>query len=110
MEELYIEGVATHGGPEPCVGDPRGRSEALVGVCVGRAIEPRNQLDRGADAVLEAEGNIAGSATRELPADPARSENHCMRRISMCENRETPCSPVWSITSRAAQGTLRRYA
>jgi hypothetical protein len=29
MEELYAEGVATHGDPEPCVGDPRGRSEAL---------------------------------------------------------------------------------
>ena len=29
MREPYIEEVATHGGPEPCVGDPRGRSEAL---------------------------------------------------------------------------------
>ena len=42
METLYAEGVATHGGPESCVGDPRGRSEALTGVHVGRAIEPRN--------------------------------------------------------------------
>src|SRR5664279_1034994 len=42
METLYIEGVAIHGGPESCVGDPRGRSEALTGVRVGRAIEPRN--------------------------------------------------------------------
>ncbi len=29
MKEPYIEGVAIHGGPEPCVGGPRGRSEAL---------------------------------------------------------------------------------
>jgi len=29
MEELYAEGVAIHGGPEPCVDDPRGRGEAL---------------------------------------------------------------------------------
>src|SRR5450759_3093274 len=42
METLYIEGVAIHGGPESCVGDPRGRSEALTGVHVGRSIEPRN--------------------------------------------------------------------
>src|SRR5664279_289259 len=42
METLYTEGVAIHGGPESCVGDPRGRSEALTGVHVGRAIEPRN--------------------------------------------------------------------
>jgi hypothetical protein len=29
MEVLYVEGLATHGGPEPCVDDPRGRGEAL---------------------------------------------------------------------------------
>jgi hypothetical protein len=29
MKEPYIEDLASHGGPEPCVGDPRGRSEAL---------------------------------------------------------------------------------
>src|SRR6266550_2858622 len=43
MEELYVEGLATHGGPESCVDDPRGRGEALTGVRAGRAIEPRNQ-------------------------------------------------------------------
>jgi hypothetical protein len=42
MEELYAEGLATHGGPESCVDDPRGRGEALTGVRAGRAIEPRN--------------------------------------------------------------------
>ena len=42
MEELYAEGVATHGGPESCVDVPRGRGEALTGVRAGRAIEPRN--------------------------------------------------------------------
>ena len=43
MEELYVEGLATHGDPESCVDDPRGRGEALTGVRAGRAIEPRNQ-------------------------------------------------------------------
>jgi hypothetical protein len=60
MEELYVEGLATHGGPESCVDVPRGRGEALTGARAGRAIEPRNQCNRGADAVLEAEGNTAG--------------------------------------------------
>ena len=41
MEELYVEGVATHGGPESCVDGPRGRGEALTGVRAGRVIEPR---------------------------------------------------------------------
>ncbi len=46
MEELYAEGLATHGGPESCVDDPRGRGEALTGARAGRAIEPRNQKSR----------------------------------------------------------------
>ena len=44
MEELYIEGVAVHGGPEPCVVAREGGDEASVGVRVGWAIEPRNWL------------------------------------------------------------------
>jgi hypothetical protein len=43
MEELYIEGVAIHGGPESCVGVREGAGEALTGVRVGWAIEPRNE-------------------------------------------------------------------
>jgi hypothetical protein len=107
MQELHVEGVATHDGPEPCVDVPQGRGEALDRGMRRPAIEPRNQPDRGADAVLEAEGNIAVSVTRELPVDPARSETLCMRRTSVRENRETPCSPVCLITRRAAQGRRR---
>ena len=110
METLYIEGLAPHGGPQPCVDDPRGRGEALARVRVGRAIEPRNQSVRGADTVQEVEGNTVGSVMRELSADPARSENQGMRGISMRENRESPSPPGQLITGRAAQGTLRRYA
>ena len=43
MKELYAEGLATHGGPQSCVDDPRGRGEALTGARAGRGIEPRNQ-------------------------------------------------------------------
>ena len=90
MRTLYIEGLATHGGPESCVDDPRGRGEALTGVRAGRAMEPRNQRVRGAHVVQETEGNIVGGVTRELPADPARSENQGMYGVSMRENRESP--------------------
>jgi hypothetical protein len=31
MRVLYIEDLASHGGPESCVGVPRGHSEALTG-------------------------------------------------------------------------------
>ena len=39
MEELYVEGVATHGGPESCVVVCEGGVEALTGARAGRAIE-----------------------------------------------------------------------
>jgi hypothetical protein len=67
MEELYAEGLASCGGPQSCVDDPKGRGEALAGARAGRAMEPRNHLDRGADAVQKVEGNIAGGVMRELP-------------------------------------------
>jgi RNA-directed DNA polymerase len=110
MKTLYIEGLAPHGGPESCVDDPRGRGEALTGVRAGRAIEPRNQRDRGADAVQGVEGNTGGGVMREPSPGPARSEIQGMYGVSMRENRESPCSPVQLIAGWAAQGTLRRYA
>lgn len=51
MEKLYVEGVAIHGGPESCGCAREGAGEALTGARVGRAIEPRNHIDRGADVV-----------------------------------------------------------
>src|SRR5215469_9509262 len=47
MRELYIEGVATHDDPEPCVSVREGVGEASVGAYGGRAIEPRKNLGSG---------------------------------------------------------------
>ena len=88
MRELYIEDLANHGGPESCVGVREGVGEALTGVRVGGAIEPRNQPVRGADAVQLGGRRDRRSRYGEWPADPARSENPGMRGISMRENRE----------------------
>lgn len=79
MKVLCIEGFSEPAvAPESCVGVPRGRSEALAGVRVGRVIEPRNQLHWGADVVQETEGNTAGGVIRESLAGPARSESYGM--------------------------------
>ena len=107
MEELCAEGVATHGGPESCVDDPRGRGEALAGARAGRAIEPRNQKS-GVPTLSESGRQHRWWRSRELLADPARSENHGMYGTSMRENREIPRLPAWLITGRDAQGTPRR--
>jgi hypothetical protein len=110
MKESYVEGLASHGGPESCVCIREDAGEALTGVRAGRVIEPRNPLDRGADAVDRSGRPHRQERYRELLADPARSKTPCMRGISMRENREVPRPLAWVITGRAAQGTLRRYA
>jgi hypothetical protein len=40
MQELYIEGVASHDDPESCVVVCKDGSEALAGARAGGAIEP----------------------------------------------------------------------
>ncbi len=75
MKGSYIEVLATHGGPEPCVGDPRGRSEALDRGARRPAIEPRNAFGRGADAIVDDGRQHCWRRFREPSADPAGSEN-----------------------------------
>ena len=106
MEELYAEGLATHGGPESCVDDPRGRGEALTGARAGRAIEPRNEsigvptlskrrkatlpaaLSRvvGGPRAVEEPGHVRNLQARE-PGDPtfARPSDHWMGRSGNTE-------------------------
>ena len=110
MEELYVEGVATRGGPEPCVGVREGIGEASGWARAGRAIEPRNHRVRGADAVYVCGRQHRQQRYRELLVGPARSEIHGMYGTFMRENREIPHSPVAPITGRAAQGRLRPHA
>jgi hypothetical protein len=107
MKELYIEGLAIHGDPQLCVGDPQGRSEALARARAGQAIEPRNDPIRGAHAVSRAEGNTVAGVTREPTTGPAWSKNHGMCGNSMRENREIPCLPAGLIARRAAQARPR---
>ena len=109
MEELYIEGVATHDDPEPCVGVREGVGEASEGARAGWAIEPRNHGVRGADVVYKIGRQHRQQRYRELLVGPARSENHGMHGTSMRENREVPRSPVGLIAGRAAQGRPRPH-
>jgi hypothetical protein len=110
MREPYIEGVATHDGPESCVGVCEGVGEALTGVRAGRVIEPRNQESGVPTPLSRSEGNTAGGDRRESPVGPARSENQGMYGIFMRENREVPLLVRRVDHRRTAWGTLRRYA
>ena len=93
-KEPNIEGVAIHGGPESCVVVREDGGEALAGVHVGRAIEPRNPWSRGADVVGKAEGNIGGSVIASCRRTPRGRENPGMRGSFMGENGEISWSPA----------------
>ena len=90
MRTPDIEGVAIHGGPESCVGDPRGRSEALTGVRAGQLLSREITVFGVPTSSHEAEGHTAGSVSASRPVNPARSENLCMYGVLMRENREIP--------------------
>ena len=63
MQVPYGEGQASHAGPESCVGTREGDGEALTGVRVGWAIEPRKAIVRDAQTLNMAEGNTGPLAT-----------------------------------------------
>jgi hypothetical protein len=75
MGTLYVEGVAIHGGPESCVGVPRGRSEALTGGVRAGLLSREIPLVRGADALPISGRQHCRRRFREPLVDPARSEN-----------------------------------
>ena len=110
MKTLYVEGLASHDGPEPCVGRPRGRRRSVGRGTRRRGDRAAKSLVQGADAVDSGGRQYRRSRYREWLADPARSKNRSMRRVSRRENREISRPPVLVMVGRAAQGTLRRYA
>ncbi len=94
MKEPYIEGVASHDGPESCADNREVVGEALIGVRTGWGIEPRNPTDRGAD-VVHPDGKPRRLARyRKHQTDPARSKTLRMCGTFMRENREIPGLPV----------------
>jgi hypothetical protein len=84
MRELYIEGLASHGGPESCVGRPRGRRRSVDRGGVGSAIEPRNQESGVLTLSPEAEGNTVGRVLA--------SGRRTLRGLRTDTCAESPCS------------------
>jgi hypothetical protein len=66
MKELYSEGLAIHGDPEPWVGIREDAGEALAGARAGRATEPRNGSHSGSTLIRSPKFNavLASNAVR----------------------------------------------
>ena len=83
MEKPYVEGVATHDGPESCVGARKGDGEALTGVRTGRVLS-REIRQFGVPTLLtEAEGNTTGAVIARRWATP-RGRRPLARAASSC--------------------------
>src|SRR6266851_10326174 len=111
MREPYIEGVAIHGGPESCVGDPRGRSEALTGVRAGWAIEPRNHSFGVPTPSHEAEGHITGSVSASCRGTPRGLRTHACAESSCARtgrSRARPPGDRWAGRSGNAEAVSLR--
>ena len=99
MKESYVEGLASHGGPESCVHSREAVGEALTGVRAGR-VSSREIHDpcrevwaiRGAEAVEISRRSHRCCRIGEAAADPARSQTPCRRGNISYGNREVPRS------------------
>ena len=95
MKESYGEGLATHTGPESCVGAGDCAGEALTGERAGRPSSreinaPRKRVLRGADAVEVGGRRNRVCRSRKARRDPARSETPSMHGSISRGNREIP--------------------
>lgn len=97
MQESYVEGLTSHGGPESCAPGRKAVGEALTGVLAGRPLSrvirtpwPQLRVDRGAEAVKICRRPHRRCRQGEAAADPARSETPHTRGNILHGNREIP--------------------
>jgi hypothetical protein len=60
MKESYTEDLANHGGPDHALATREGAAKRWIGVHAGQPLSPEMGVVRGADAVIDVEGNIGG--------------------------------------------------
>ncbi len=108
MEELYVEGLATHGDPESCVDVPRGRGEALTGARAGRAIEPRNHSSGVPTLYTRWKATPLATLSRVVDGPRAVGEPWHVRNLQAREPGDPTIARPADRWGRAVQATLRR--
>jgi hypothetical protein len=74
MEVLYIEDLASYGGPESCVGVPRGRSEALTGVVRAGLLSREIEMQFGVPTFSRKRKAISAAALARAVGGPRAVE------------------------------------
>jgi RNA-directed DNA polymerase len=93
MKESYIEGPASHDGPESCTGVREGAGEALTGEHTGGVLSRETRRNQSADDVVLCGRPHDCAQKGERTVNSARSETSSTCESSMRENREIPCPP-----------------
>jgi len=84
MKESYIEDLANRDGPDHALATREGAAKRWMRGARRPAMQPRNRQHRGADVLWFSGRQHRWRRFREPSADPAGSENPCMRVISSC--------------------------
>ena len=111
MEVPYGAGVATHTGPESCVGVRKGVGEALTGVRTGQPLSREISLLRGADAVWKVEGNTGGAVkARRLSTPRGLRPCACTETLHAGSGRshDRPADDGWPVRAVNPTGERRR--
>jgi hypothetical protein len=96
MKESYVEGVATHDDPEPCIVAREGAGEAWDRGTCGLGMEPRNCYFRAPTLLSEAEGTT-DRGTRASSGTALRG-----RRPLACV--DTPCARTGRVRPAHSTG------
>lgn len=103
MGVLYVEDLASHGGPESCVDAREGGGEALTGVHAGRVLSREMLKVQGADAV-EIGGRQHGTVRHgEHRPNPAWSETSRTHASHLQGNRDIHWPATRDRPTRAAR-------
>ncbi len=82
------EGLANHIGPESCVDDPQGRSEALTGERAGWVLSPETDMNPSADGFQMRGRQHTTNRYGKAGGGSAGSETPCMHGSTLSGNRE----------------------
>ena len=97
MEEPYTEGLASHGGPESCVGRPEAAGEALTGVRIGWVWSHEIHSGVQPTPFADAEGNTGG---RDIASG----------RLALRGRRPQACAePSCARTGRSSPGPRETF-
>jgi hypothetical protein len=109
MKVPYVEGVASHNGPESCGGDREVTAEALIGESVGQVLSHEKGLTSGCRRALHRrKATRFNSLSRELNRPRVVGDPVHAWKLSEREPGD-PTSGQERVTARSAQRTLRGH-